>query len=668
MLVFLAISNFTFCQTNTITDVFFPQGNKTHDFRNLTESDLVSFGAFLRQRLREEQQLLVNIDKMSRTFGNTIIRYDQIADEITKGIMLFNLIGICHNNEALRTKSLEELQQLATQVGEFNNDPGVSSAITDYSNSTEALQLDGISGVMLERVIKNFKTESDHKGKIQQDSLQDIEERLYKLQIQFQNNIRNDLPDTLFLTTNDLSGIPAGRLVAAIQTETGCWFPVNATNYRISMESSISDSLKGIIFRSFHAQGEKTNPALMKKILQLRKQKARILGFETFSDYILHNKILNDPQKVDSLLQLSITQLRPSALDEYRFLLTKKQKTHSPDASELFPWEINRLISDEGNSKEKNSSDSYKRFFNMNTVTNGLFNLADKLFQLQFQQIEAKGWHSDVKLYSVIRNGKVVGRVYFDLLARPGKFPHKMALPIQLSRNYGTSQQIPVVVLLLNFQPYRDGSFFIQDYSDLESIFHEFGHAIHFLLGESEYSTLSVSHCSSEVTESVAKFFQLFCRNWVIMGQIFEKADIKDRLSETVYNKMIQTDIQTLNMRKLNTTFNAYFDFYLHNKYDPMGESTVTQVYDSLQSLIDIWPAIKEGHNESSFYHFTTMPCDYYTYILTDQIAQKWFNVFWDGEMMHWDMGPVFERMVLRQGAAISKRMIIQGILDPDLK
>jgi Zn-dependent oligopeptidase len=119
------------------------------------------------------------------------------------------------------------------------------------------------------------------------------------------------------------------------------------------------------------------------------------------------------------------------------------------------------------------------------------------------------------------------------------------------------------------------------------------------------------------------------------------------------FENVVAMNSVTRNLRHLNSISMAYFDFYLHSRYDPAGNQSVSQVYDSLSALMDLWPAVKGNHNESSFYHFATMPCGYYTYLLSGEIARRWFDVFFRDRTMRWTLGPVFEQLVLRNGTTV---------------
>jgi oligopeptidase A len=414
-----------------------------------------------------------------------------------------------------------------------------------------------------------------------------IQERLAEISQKFSENTLDATDSwTADMDPTDLDGVPQDVVDAAcalaeknaqpgkarLTLKMPCYLPV--------MQFAHSSTLRERMYTahttraSDQAEGEARkfdNTPLMREILALRNEEARLLGYDNFAQVSVVPKMAESPEKVIAFLRDLAARARPHAEKDLEDLRQFAQKELGLSGS-LNAWDIPYLSEKVKEARYSFSEQQVKQYFTAPKVLAGLFRIIETLFEVSIRKDEASVWHPAVEFFRIERNGELVGQFYLDPPARAGKRGGAWmddACARWLRPDSGTLQT-PVAHLVCNFAEGVGGKPPLLTHDDVITLFHEFGHGLHHLLTQvNERDVSGISGVEWDAVELPSQFMENFCWEWSVLRHMTAHVDTGEPLPRALFDKMLaaknfQSGLQTLRQIEF-----ALFDMRLHAEHDP---------------------------------------------------------------------------------------------------
>ena len=413
-----------------------------------------------------------------------------------------------------------------------------------------------------------------------------IQERLAEITQKFSENTLDATEKfSLYVSEDQLKGVPADVVQAtrdAAQKEgkeghrLGLKMPVYLPVMQFADSSALREQLyKAYVTRASDQAPEDVkhfdNTPLMKEILALRQEEARLLGFDNYAQVSVVPKMAESPEKVTTFLRDLALKARPFAekdLADLRKFATDTLGIAGP----LNAWDVPYLSEKLKEARYSFSEQEVKQYFTAPKVLAGLFKIIETLFEVSIRVDQAPVWHPAVGFYRIERDGQLVGQFYLDPPARAGKRGGAWMDDVRgrWQRPDTGVLQTPVAHLVCNFAEGVNGQPALLTHDDVITLFHEFGHGLHHMLTQvSERDVSGISGVEWDAVELPSQFMENFCWEWSVLRHMTAHVDTGEPLPRALFDKMLaaknfQSGLQTLRQIEF-----SLFDMLVHSEHDP---------------------------------------------------------------------------------------------------
>jgi thimet oligopeptidase len=469
----------------------------------------------------------------------------------------------------------------------------------------------------------------------------------------FQKNIA-DVDDYLIVNETQIEGLQEDYKNARRQEDGSYKIDLSYPSYIPFMKFSNSEETRKELYTMFNNRAAKSNLEVLIKVLMLRKEMAELLGFKTYADYRVGDRMAKLPQNVWDFENNLVDRLKEKAQMDYdELLVVKRGKLGDETIDVIQPWEsgyYNNILLKEKYDLDQNL---VKEYFETNNVITGLFQIAQHLFAVEFEEVQNPSvWDKDVKMFNVKKDGKIISRFYTDLYPRPNKFSHAACWPMIKGKNTSEGYQMPVATLVCNFPAPTDDTPSLLSHSEVETFFHEFGHVLHNVLTTAELSTQSGTSVSRDFVEAPSQIFENWTWNYDALQLFAKNYKTGEVLPESLFEKMVAAKNVGSGLSNTQQVFYGMIDFTLHDKYDPTSATTTTEVVTELQNSITLYPHLEGTHMQAAFGHLMGYAAGYYGYLWSLVYAQDMFSVFEQNGIMDVETGLRYRDIILSNGGS----------------
>ncbi len=471
-----------------------------------------------------------------------------------------------------------------------------------------------------------------------------LQERQAELSQKFSENAL-DATDAFayYADEDELVGVPAdvkqaARAAALADSREGYKLTLKIPCYLPVMQFAHSGPLRERLYRahvtraSEQAEGDAKrfdNSALIREILALRLEEARLLGYPTFGDVSLVPKMAQSPQQVASFLRDLAHKARPYALQDLADLRAfAQQHLNLPDPQ---AWDWPYIGEKLKEARYAFSEQEVKQYFTAPKVLAGLFKIVETLFEVTILEDAAPVWHPGVSFYRIERNGVLIGQFYLDPGARAGKRGGAWMDDVRARwlRPDTGNLQTPVAHLVCNFADGVEGKPALLTHDDVITLFHEFGHGLHHLLSQVDERDVSgISGVEWDAVELPSQFMENFCWEWDVLKHMTAHVDTGEALPRELFDKMLaaknfQSGLQTLRQVEF-----GLFDMLLHTEHDP-GQDFMA-LLNQVREEVAVLPAPPWSRTAHTFSHIFAggYAAGYYSYKWAEVLSADAYAAF----------------------------------------
>ncbi|PZR21294.1 MAG: oligopeptidase A, partial [Azospira oryzae] len=390
----------------------------------------------------------------------------------------------------------------------------------------------------------------------------------------------------------------AARAAAEKEGKAGWKFTLHAPSYMPVMQYAESRRLRQAMYRAYatraaeftdgSSKAEWDNTPLIRRILELRAEEAKMLGFDTFAQVSLVPKMADSPEQVLAFLNDLAVKAKPFAEKDLAELKAFAKAELGMD--ELEPWDIGWASEKLKQARYSFSDEEVKQYFPEPKVLGGLFKVIESLFNVKLKPDAAPVWHPDVRFFRIeTAAGELVGQFYLDLYARETKRGGAWMDEAITRRATTAGIQTPVAYLNCNFPAPVGNKPATFSHDDVITLFHETGHGLHHLLTRVEELGVSGIHgVEWDAVELPSQFMENYCWEWEVLQGMTGHVDSGEPLPRALYDKMLAAKNFHSGLMTVRQLEFSLFDLRIHHGFDPKGEQTVLDVLNEVRREVAV--------------------------------------------------------------------------------
>jgi len=492
----------------------------------------------------------------------------------------------------------------------------------------------------------------------------EIMQQLAARQAAFEHNVQ-DASDAWSLHIEDaqeLAGlspqfVERAAVEARKRDRQGMLLTLDYPTYDAVMRQADNRRLRETLYRAWVTRGSEfgeqpqwDNTQNIEAIMALRHEAARLVGFSNYAEYSLATKMAESGDAVLSFLRELAQRSRAAAQRELAELTEFSQST-------LAPWDISYWLEKLKQKKYSFSNEVLRRYFPAQTVVNGLFKLAERLYGIRLEQQHGVArWHDDVCYYAVRdAEDSLIGGFYTDLHARSGKRTGAWVDECVSRKNLNGQATLPVGYLVCNFPPFDEQGRSLLAHDDVVTLFHEFGHMLHHLLTRIDYPSISgINGVPWDAVELPSQFMENFAWNFEVLEMCSAHVDTGKPLDRALFDKLESSRNVGAGLAMLRQLEFALFDFRLHAEYDDTRGSRVLDIMSEVREEVALLRHPDYNRMSHSFSHIFAggYAAGYYSYKWAEVLAADAFGAFEEAGIFDAQTAQRFRREILEVGGS----------------
>ncbi len=589
----------------------------------------------------------------ARTVDNTLKVLNEIQLNVSNSYALAGLFSEVHPSETIREAARTCEQEGAKFIAEMQLNRPMFEAVV----AVAADGADPDTQRFLAHTARDFRRAGVDKDEATRTRLQQIEDELTKLNQAFSKNISEDVR-SIDVTPAQLAGLPDDVIAAHAPDRTGAIkITTDSPDYNPFMMYAADDGLRRELYVKYRSRGDKDNEQILGQVLGLRAEKARLLGYANFADYITEDKMIGSGKKAADFIERVTKLAQKRARKDYDELL-KELRTLDKQAARVEDWQKTYLENRVKLKKYQVDSKEIRPYFPYRQTLQGLLEITSAVYDIQYvAATDARTWHADVQAFDVTRGKAKLGRIFLDMHPRDGKYKHAAQFTL---KDGVAGIQLPEGVLVCNF-PKGDE---LMEHDDVVTMFHEFGHLMHHVLG-GHHPWLKQSGVATEhdFVEAPSQMFEEWAWSHETLAR-FAKSAAGEVIPTELVDRMRKADKFGLGTQTVQQMFYAALSLRFHtiepDKLDQLGE------VKRLQGMYTPFRYVDGTRFHASFGHLIGYSAMYYTYMWSLVIAKDMLTPFQQQGLMNTETTYAYRDKILAAGGSQDAADLVKDFLGRD--
>ena len=554
-----------------------------------------------------------------------------------------------HPDKAVQAEAVKQeeiLQKWSTDLV-FRRD--LFEKVAEFAASAEADQLAPTRRRLVEHWMRDFRRAGHELDEATRTALQAKQQRLIELQVAFSKNL-DEYEDFIDVTAEQLEGTSdAYRSRLAAGAEPGTYRITMAyPDYVPFMEQGKDRELRRRLQHKFWNQAVVANRPLLEEAVALRREMAKLMGYATWAHFAMEPKMA-DPDAVESFYAELREPLSAKAQTEIATMQDLLERDVPGES--IQPWDWNYLDTQQRKLEYGVDPDEVAAYFALEPLIDGMFEITGEVFGLTYERIEdTKAWHPDVFLYAIRNRGESEPIAYFyaDLFPREGKFGHAAAFPIRYGRRRDDGEYVrPVAAIVANFtKPTGDTPSLLQ-HSEAVTLWHEFGHILHFCLTTVELARFSGYDTEWDFVEAPSQIME----NWMWEPEVLQRFAkhhaTGEPIPESLVEKLVAARDLNAGVKTVRQMFLGHLDLGMHATD---REVDLDEVYRDAYAITEL-PFHEGTFFPAAFGHLMGgYDAGYYGYLWAQVYGDDMFSVFSEEGVLSPAVGKRYRDEVLAVG------------------
>ena len=610
---------------------------------------------------KQEIAAIVNQRSMP-TFENTIVALEDAGALLNRTLMTFYPILSADGDDEMNEISL----RISPKLSEYQSDISLNERLWErikyvYDNR-DKLNLDTEDAMLLERTYDSFLQSGANLQGADRDTYRKLTAELSELSLKFeQNTVKATAAYEMWLKKEDLAGLPESSVEAAAVAakekgrEGEYLITLQAPCYMAFMKYSDRRDLREKLYRDYNSQctsGEYDNTKILCRIAEIRMQIANLMGYKTYADYSLKHTMAETKENVYKMLDQLRDAYKPAWKKELKELSEYVNKLEGKKV-DLQAWDYSYYANKLKNEKYSFNEEELRPYFELNNVIDGVFGLATKLYGLHFTENQnISVYNPEVKSFDVTdADGNFVGILYTDFFPRATKRSGAWMTEFRSEKFVDGVSRRPHVTLTMNFtRPTEDKPSLLTFY-EVETFIHEFGHALHSLLTQAKYASLSGTSVYRDFVEVPSQFNENFLTQKEFLDSFAKHYITGEPIPQELVDKIIVSSRFGAARDCLRQLSFGYLDMAYHTITAPITESPYKFEVDATKS-VELFPEVEGCYVSPMFNHIFSggYAAGYYSYKWSEEIEADAFQYFKDNGIFNPAVAKSWRDNVLSRG------------------
>ena len=601
-----------------------------------------------------------------RTYENTLGALEELTEKVERAFIIAATLNAVRQTPELRAAYDLMLPAVTGFFAKLPTHERLWRALEAFAATDEAAALEGIHRRHLDKTLREFKRYGADLPPAQKSRVEEIQTELAKLSNAFQNNVLDGTNafELVFDTAEPLDGLPPSalrraRASAEAKGTQGYRITLQQPSYLPVLQHAHDRDLRRRVFAAYVERGvrpEGDNRPLIRRILELRQELARLLGFETFAHLQMEERMVKGPAAALGFERDLRESVRPYLEEELAELEALAQDELGLDRLE--PWDLLYVTEIQRRRVLDFDEEELRAYFPAERVLDGLFGLAERLFGIRIAEAETEAaWHEDVRYYHVHgEHGDFLGGFFADWYPREDKRggAWKSGVVSGGPRDDGFAPNLALIAA--NVTPPEPGKHALLNHREVQTLFHEFGHLLHHMLSRVEVGSLSGTRVARDFVELPSQIMENWTWEREALDLFARHVDTGETIPDDLFAKLQR--VRTFGgiyrnahhvMRQLAL---GTVDLELHARFDPAsGDDAIAYGHEVLSSSGVRWDVAQEGFLATFTHLFAGgYAAGYYSYMWCEVLEADAFDRFLEEGLLSRDVGRELVDAVLSKG------------------
>jgi len=613
------------------------------------------------ERVLEEIRALQYAADEALTWATTAGRFDDVWLLLAHASWFAQLMAVAHPLADVR----EAARACEPEVDRFQTslylDEVLAQVIKRYAARHEPLS--PARARLLAHILRDYRRNGLDLDSNKRARLRELNEEITAISLKFDENLATTTL-AIDVTPSQLAGLPPSYVQShpagangtiRITTDYPDYFPF--LHYAHDREAARE------LAWQFENRAAAENVPLLERLLDLRREKAVLLGYATWADYVMEPRMAKTAARVHTFLEGLRDDVRAGSKRELQWLQAANEQRGAPRDAPIATCDRPYLEDQVRQTQFGLDSQALSEYFEVSQVLNGVLQLSSQLYGISYRPVKCPVWHDDVQVFEVTdtASGDVWGRIYLDLYPREGKFKHAAVFGLRPSRRLPDGQRlVPLAAMVCNFPKSTPGTPALLSHSDVVTLFHEFGHLLHDLLTESELASFSGTMVARDFVEVPSQLFEEWAWSRETLDRFARHVRTGAPLPEAMYESMIRARSFGRALATGRQLFLSALDLKYHTT-GYAGDSTKV-VYDT-QAEYSPFEPLAGTHFQASFGHLIGYDAGYYGYQWALAIARDVFTRFEREGLMNPQTAADYRRCILAPGGSDDEEQLVERFL-----
>jgi Zn-dependent oligopeptidase len=620
----------------------------------------------LKQAIQEAKQEIEAIIKNSEqpNFENTILALELTGKDVDKvSNVLFNL-NTAETNPEIQ-KITKEASPLLTEYGnDITLNQTLFEKIKAVFQQKDQLNLDTESQQLLEKTYKAFARNGANLNENDKNTLREIDKRKAELTLQFSENVLAETNAFVLEITDeaDLAGLPASVLEASLETaqkmSKKVWvFTLHQPSYQPFMTYSDRRELREKMFLASMSKAfkdnENDNRPLVKEIVKLRSQRAKLLGYASHADFVLEERMATSPQKVFSFLDEILNYAKPMAQTQMQEL-TQYARSQGFEETQLQRWDFAYYAEKLKKDKYEIDDEVLRPYFKLENVVSGVFEVAKKLYGLNFSTTQVPVYQEDVTVYNVTdERGDHIALFYADFFPREGKKGGAWMTSFREQFMQNGKNIRPHVSIVCNFTKPTPTTPSLLTFGEVTTLFHEFGHALHGMLANTTYQSLSGTNVFQDFVELPSQILENWCYEKQCLDLFARHYETQEPIPQTFIQKIKESSKFLEGYSTLRQLSFGLLDMAWYAQDNTSVEDVAT-FERKILAPTELFPTVENTNMSCQFSHIFAggYAAGYYSYKWAEVLDADAFELFQQKGIFDSQTANLFRENILSKGGS----------------
>lgn len=615
---------------------------------------------------------IITVADDARTFDNTLRAYDYIAAQSDLSILfaVCEIISFTHPDAAMRDRAHEDVLRMQTWITDhLVNNKSLYNACKASALVLEGTGLQPAESYFMTELLRDFERAGLNLPDEQLQRVRELSKELSALNLEFERAISQD-NRTIICSKEALSGVDEDTLKRLEKTDDGLYkVGLDYPTYHAIMEHCTSEDTRKKLYHAFANRAYPANHETLNKIIAKRDEIAKLRGFAGYSSLDLDDQMVGSPEKAEAFLRDLIEKSQAKMNREIDELIACAPADVACDNGSIKPWDFAYLKT---LYKKKYDVDEQRiaEYFPMSKTIDGLLAIYSSFFSLSFEYEQIQDlWHEDVMLVKVRskNNDTIRGYLLLDLFPRPNKYTHACHINVIPSVTSSMGEiRPPLSLVIANFTKPTDTKPSLLTRNEVSTFFHEFGHALHAILGSTELASQSGTSVKRDFVELPSQMLE----EWLWDKDILRSVSSHYQTNEQLPDDMLDAIVALKNASSgLFVQTQALYSLLALELFAPGSEKDAHAILKRLS--MEIKPRITfddEDHFYAAFGHLTGYAAKYYGYLWSKVFALDVFSIIKEQGLLNSEIGQKYTSCIIGRGGSMHPDILLRDFLGREPK